>query len=121
VCQWHAKRVPLARHWQGAARIKILLAPQLARDGNGPMSAGEVVAQFNVPKRTAYNWLAKYGKGETDRASIRAVRCSMNGIQQTDTQTRRISALLVVNSFQTTRHALELRNSPKRGLTRRNW
>lgn len=29
-----------------------------------PMSAKEVVAQFNVPKRTAYNWLARFGKGE---------------------------------------------------------
>ena len=36
------------------------ISVQVARDGNGPMSAGEVVAQFGVPKRTAYNWISKY-------------------------------------------------------------
>lgn len=38
------------------------VSAQLARNGNGPMSATEVVATFAVPKRTAYNWLAKYSK-----------------------------------------------------------
>lgn len=33
---------------------------QMARNGDGPMSVDEVVAQFGVPKRTAYNWMAKY-------------------------------------------------------------
>lgn len=44
------------------------VAMQLARNGQGPMSAGEVVATFAVPKRTAYNWLAKYGKENTPEA-----------------------------------------------------
>lgn len=33
---------------------------QLARNGAGPVSADDVVAQFGVPKRTAYRWLARY-------------------------------------------------------------
>lgn len=33
---------------------------QMARNGDGPMSVAEVMAQFNVPQRTAYNWMAKY-------------------------------------------------------------
>lgn len=33
---------------------------QMARNGKGPMSAGEIVTEFNVPKRTAYNWLTKF-------------------------------------------------------------
>lgn len=33
---------------------------QMARNGDGPMSADEVMATFGVPKRTAYNWLEKY-------------------------------------------------------------
>jgi len=33
---------------------------QLARNGAGPMDAGTVCKTFGVPKRTAYNWLARY-------------------------------------------------------------
>jgi len=35
-------------------------ATQMARNGEGPMNAKQVEAQFKVPLRTAYNWLAKY-------------------------------------------------------------
>lgn len=35
------------------------LIASAARNGKGPMKAGEVMAAFNVPKRTAYNWIAK--------------------------------------------------------------
>lgn len=59
--------VPMARQ-ESAASTPIakrgtyseFVGAQLARNGNGPMSVNEVMAQFAVPKRTAYNWLAKY-------------------------------------------------------------
>jgi hypothetical protein len=38
---------------------------QLARNGNGPMTAREVVTMFGVPTRTAYNWLAKFAHEKT--------------------------------------------------------
>lgn len=45
------------------------VAMQAARNGSGPMSASEVVETFAVPKRTAYNWLAKYNKENTPEAN----------------------------------------------------
>lgn len=47
---------------------------QMARNGQGPMNANEVMATFAVPKRTAYNWLAKYALevGATDNDATEA-------------------------------------------------
>lgn len=39
---------------------------QLARNGNGPMNAQEVMTSFRVPKRTAYRWLSQY-REETEQ------------------------------------------------------
>ena len=44
----------------------------LARNGSGPMNAPQIMAQFNVPKRTAYNWMQKYD------AETRAEKVSVN-------------------------------------------
>ena len=38
---------------------------QLARNGAGPMQAAQICKTFGVPRRTAYNWLARYAS-ETD-------------------------------------------------------
>ena len=35
---------------------------QLARNGAGPMSAAHICDTFGVPRRTAYNWLARYAR-----------------------------------------------------------
>lgn len=35
---------------------------QKARNGHGPMGAKEAMALFDVPRRTAYNWVEKYKK-----------------------------------------------------------
>ncbi len=32
----------------------------LARNGSGPMNVAQIMAQFGVPRRTAYNWMQKY-------------------------------------------------------------
>lgn len=37
-------------------------ADQMARNGKGSMPAGEVMATYGVPQRTAYRWLEKYEK-----------------------------------------------------------
>jgi hypothetical protein len=51
--------LPAARANVPRGTYREFLAMQLAQNGNGPMSASEVMAQFVVPKRTAYHWLAK--------------------------------------------------------------
>ena len=35
---------------------------QLARNGAGPMHAAHICQTFGVPRRTAYNWLARYAR-----------------------------------------------------------
>lgn len=64
--------VPMAKRGTYTEFVSV----QVARDGNGPMSASEVVAQFGVPKRTAYRWVEKFrlmngnGHGWTAQAEV---------------------------------------------------
>ncbi len=50
-----ANDAPAARHTYQEFKLA-----QLARNGAGPMNVNQVMAQFHVPKRTAYRWLSQY-------------------------------------------------------------
>lgn len=55
----NANGVPLA-HPPARGTYEAFRTAQMARNGDGPMKASEVIAKFGVPARTAYNWLRKY-------------------------------------------------------------
>lgn len=53
------ENMPVALPVMARGTYQDFVSMQVARNGDGPMSVNEVMAQFAVPKRTAYHWLAK--------------------------------------------------------------